>query len=1036
MDRIKDVLHSLMKQQRIPLCERSKFFEKMQNDFGSDEALWQAEVDRQQALVDALGDRARRTRDTKTPKLFVQLALEHMKKSVSVDTALSILDDLSKKKLKSSLDFSMQLYNHIILRHDDFQGQRASFSAFISWRDHGRYCTNRSLLKQFISEIGTQEQKARLQTILAKDTIKSGKRKRRQGNDLNCLAEAASQLQESTSAGVEGGTVADLWTEHVGELPPGTEGTLECVEMSVQESGEFQSDCSDCAGEKREVTSAALGRARRKQPRFTEDSRQHKMTVAGSGHQDPPLAISNRARIQRRSCLPLLAKRVPSNPSRKRSQKAPILEGVFCCACDGPASHACRCGLTNFCSRCSRVKNFCNLCRNDFPGGSSHQRLCGSCFYPLPTKDPYECRDCGGIYCDDCAVTGGDPSLKREKCVNCAEKSEFFSARRQAIRALKAACELVLQKSQATADDQSTLWKFCSLMVSLNSVGMLELFQEHCEFLRAVLEWQSTHGIEVSLTSSQIARLQLPGTMHIDLLKMVSIASASETAKAALQLGTECEELAELRGEESVRVCILLGDCTAHPMIDMGAEMILRMMKGEKENNLVFTLVLLQTPKGNLAKDLAASFKEKGKLIQLRGRESDRAILKKLRSEGFHITLDLISMAAGRRQALMQAPISHLSVHYLNFPGPSFDRKANTVVVMDELMARIIVGQESAEHVAKLSCCWLNVQHPTLMDSVDRTILPNEKGTFHVMVVGGVERIDQEGRRELLTIALETKHFDVSFGLYRFPSVAYDLFRYEAQIFAREKGIDEQEFLERFRPYDFKCKSNGNHLNRLRESHMGLILHGVYPPHTNACDLMVAAVPFAATGMTGEAAISCAAAATESMMRYGGLGGLVSTSQMPLCSIVKQMIRDHVQNGGRMRKAIQATMDRNALDGSGFWSQDRIPMSLIRILVQMAESMRHGRRLELMASPYFPPNPDCVVVGDNNKLVWAEPGESALLEWRVANPESSIFPRDGEDTLDDITDLQHSVEQLSCQDAPAPLALSNKAPSSLARFAQ
>jgi hypothetical protein len=148
------------------------------------------------------------------------------------------------------------------------------------------------------------------------------------------------------------------------------------------------------------------------------------------------------------------------------------------------------------------------------------------------------------------------------------------------------------------------------------------------------------------------------------------------------------------------------------------------------------------------------------------------------------------------------------------------------------------------------------------------------------------------------------------------------------------------------------------------------------------------------------------------------------------------MIRDHVQNGGRMRKAIQATMDRNALDGSGFWSQDRIPMSLIRILVQMAEGMRDGRGLGPLGGPYFPPNPDCVVVGDNNKLVWAEPGESASLKWRVAHPESLIFPNDGQDVLDVWKDLHHSMEQLSCQDAPAPLAVSNKAPSSLARFAQ
>jgi hypothetical protein len=88
-------------------------------------------------------------------------------------------------------------------------------------------------------------------------------------------------------------------------------------------------------------------------------------------------------------------------------------------------------------------------------------------------------------------------------------------------------------------------------MVSLNSVEMLALVQENCKTFRDVLEWQGTHGIEVSLTSSPIARLHVPGPMHIDLRNMVSVASASE---AALELGTGCEEFAELTGDEPARV--------------------------------------------------------------------------------------------------------------------------------------------------------------------------------------------------------------------------------------------------------------------------------------------------------------------------------------------------------------------------------------------------------------------------------------------------------------------------------------------------
>ena len=97
--------------------------ENLEKEYGSDGALWQAEVERQQALVDALGDGARRTRDIKTPKLYVQLALEYMKESVSVDAALSILDDLSENKLKSSHDFSKKLF-------DDSAMSYSSMTAF------------------------------------------------------------------------------------------------------------------------------------------------------------------------------------------------------------------------------------------------------------------------------------------------------------------------------------------------------------------------------------------------------------------------------------------------------------------------------------------------------------------------------------------------------------------------------------------------------------------------------------------------------------------------------------------------------------------------------------------------------------------------------------------------------------------------------------------------------------------------------------------------------------------------------------------
>ena len=254
-----------MKKQWIAYGSRLMKIENLEKEYGSDEALWQAEVERQQALVDALGDKARRTRDITTPKLYVQLSLEYIKQSVSVDAALSILDDLSENKLKGSRAFSQKLFDNVIMQHDHFQRQQENFGAFITWRDQGSSGSNRTLLTQFISEIGAQEQKARLQAILTKETMKSKKRKR--VNDLNSLAEAASQLQASKSEEMESG--ADLWTDMDGALPP---DTPECVKRSVQESDEIQMDCSNREGEGRalshvedgaEVSSTALSGARR-----------------------------------------------------------------------------------------------------------------------------------------------------------------------------------------------------------------------------------------------------------------------------------------------------------------------------------------------------------------------------------------------------------------------------------------------------------------------------------------------------------------------------------------------------------------------------------------------------------------------------------------------------------------------------------------------------------------------------------------------------------------------------------------------------
>jgi hypothetical protein len=54
---------------------------------------------------------------------------------------------------------------------------------------------------------------------------------------------------------------------------------------------------------------------------------------------------------------------------------------------------------------------------------------------------------------------------------------------------------------------------------------------------------------------------------------------------------------------------------------------------------------LLQKPEGNLANGLAIKFKDKRRLIQFNGGESDKAILKRLRHARVNVTLDLCQYA-------------------------------------------------------------------------------------------------------------------------------------------------------------------------------------------------------------------------------------------------------------------------------------------------------------------------------------------------------------------------------------------------------
>jgi ferritin-like metal-binding protein YciE len=199
-----EILHSLMKKQRMNHESRVSRIGKLRKSFGSDESLWLAEVGRQQAIVDALGDQARRPRDDEMPRRFRQHALEYIKELVGVEAAMSILEDISEGKQKRSIDLSKKLFDGVILKHECFRPLQKSRKLFIDWRDSAER-NNRSLIMNFIRENGTHEQKARLEAILLATSKR--KRKRQQCSTLVDLAYAASQLrqEDGSTSGVEDG---------------------------------------------------------------------------------------------------------------------------------------------------------------------------------------------------------------------------------------------------------------------------------------------------------------------------------------------------------------------------------------------------------------------------------------------------------------------------------------------------------------------------------------------------------------------------------------------------------------------------------------------------------------------------------------------------------------------------------------------------------------------------------------------------------------------------------------------------------------
>ena len=943
MQEVQTRLLALWKKQGVPHAACCRNLEHFTKTNGADEKMWQASLEQIEGKSAARGNCVRLA-DVDGTKRFRMHSLEYMKESVGIGAALDLLEEICTGRQRGSNEFIRRLYNEVISKHFCFLDLQKDYRTFTKWRNNHIYSIgNYKLLTLFITQNGNSEEQARMQAVIENSPRGRTAQKRKSlqstdGLDLIALADVASTQADlpafdGATANSEGGEEVNRRTPALNQLSKkaGPEPLMHRVEPP--------------------------GKKRRTRNSSVETEQPKSLHVKGK-------VLTTRKNLRKRLDAP---------------ETAPVLpDGTSCSACDNPASFACSCKRTNFCIRCFSASNFCNLCKSSFESKRDlKQSCCSSCFYPLGAKkNALRCKNCPHSYCFHCAGTFHDLT----KCIRCAGAAKFIEANCLAINAMASNVQIMMRLSSFTRKAQATFKKFANMMCHLSRTGNFEPFIEHWELLRKVLAWQGQCGQLISLTQSEIARMPVPIEKHLNFLQAVSVASAEEAAKssAALALTAGCKELTELTCDKA-NVAVLVHDASEHPLMDMVAEPLKRLLDLEGEFNLNLVLVLLRQARGTLAQNLKLHYEERGKLLECTT-DSDAALLKKLRDKQFHTCLDLVGLAHGSRPAVMQARFCHTNIHYLNYPSPAFDAKAYSHVVLDGSMAAVVRGQIGAECVATLEGPWLNVQHPMLVAGVNRTTRPSATGPFRVMVLGPADRLGPEARAELFAIVQATMEHDVSFGLYRFPSVPFDTLYEAAEQFAILHGIAVDAFVSRLLPYDYKDKVRGNHLNRLREFHLGLILSSVYPPHTNSCDMLVAGTPVVAAGEF--ITRTCAGSAVHNMMLFAGLGALVAKSLEQLVDFVKQFTLDHCQNHGILCQGIQVCLDYAACSEIGFWNQDRIARSLGHILRTAASDLRQGH-VRPIECPAGHPNPDCVVLGDEGELMLVEVVVDAARMWQT-----------------------------------------------------
>ena len=575
------------------------------------------------------------------------------------------------------------------------------------------------------------------------------------------------------------------------------------------------------------------------------------------------------------------------------------------------------------------------------------------------------CSRCGMCVCHDCGCTlEGDEGKSAPVCWVCSGIKDFEEQNSQRIREFRGQLGAsVDMKSQAAAKKAD---RFALLVYQLRMSGAFGLVKSVSSRLAAVLRKQAnlcgtTCKVLPSLTPSQFNNMISFNTDYdCDLLKRISLAysaAANMDAKKLLQktAGTLTPLEPIPAAHVRMRLGLLIGDATRHPLIDLYSGTIEELL----EDQTVMVVLLLAgdvDTSYDPVRTLVAKASSKGKVV-LMGQvtaESQVEVFLKAREQRLHGCLDLIGSAAGERwlRPMINAGLSLMQCHHLNFPNPQYpvDGMGNTHMITDPVMFAPHSEQTRIgghEGMATISC-WMPPLRPNVVDaSLSRESFGLDPNNLYLVFVALNSKLDPVSV-ELFVGALNRTSSDVYIWILSYPALGAIHFIDNMKRHASWKDEFEHRVVR------------GQHLPK--ELHLArLVAFGTggrgaiflnfgltYPAHTSMQEAICAGI--VAMLLLLQAAAACVQLAAASLMNCVGLGDLVANGINHALTLVE--FWSHRDQDVR-RMQISHDLRTEYLAQKGFWDQKRVPAEIVNVFRQIAaNSCKHSRNCDKTSSKH------------------------------------------------------------------------------------